>query len=515
MMDAALPTDLRRDAMRDVAVRRGLAFCAMLAVAMAFRAEHLTDWDSWDYAAQASRGHSSDLLLGRWWFVALMRGAYLIGRELFGLNDLNGWLAMQAACSLLMAGAVVAGMAWTRRLTGSVAAEMLFAALLVLGPMIGIYAPAVMTEGATLLLIGLSFWLWERAIASHRRGATWALAAGLAFGVMVTMREQAVVLAAWPIVSCVTDRPARRRVLLAAGLTGALVTLGIGVLGAMAWFPWSNMTYFQNVGRWIAAMRTERRLFAVRLGENLYWTVGFLFAAAPVLTLLLAPSLLWVILRRHRRLLALTVAVVPYFVTLLINHDLAVNPRFIIPGAFVLAPIVAAAIDAALVAARPAYRRRLGLAVCGVLAAGLAAMLLGWSGVRTYYLDDSHWKHEAFGVMVGLPAHAVIVAGPGTPVACHLNRLGLKNFDVVGSGWSWPGEKLAERIAEAVRGGKEVYVNLDAETWNLTTRYSGELRQLETVAAKYALDRRAWPLVRLVKPAGNVGAESQPTTEVR
>ena len=75
----------------------------MLAIGLAFRTEHLTHWDSWDYTAQAICRHSSDLFLGRWWFIAFMRAAYIAGREIFGLTRLEGYLAMQLACSLFMA----------------------------------------------------------------------------------------------------------------------------------------------------------------------------------------------------------------------------------------------------------------------------------------------------------------------------------------------------------------------------------------------------------------------------
>jgi len=491
-----MPATARRDAI----IRRALAFCAMLAVALAFRAEHLTDWDSWDYAAQAVRGHSSDLLLGRWWFIAFMRTAYLAGRRLFGLTDLNGYLAMQAACSLFMAGAVAAGMAWTFQLTRSVAAEILFAALLVLGPMIGIYAPAVMTEGATVFMMSLSFWAWHRCLRSEKHSLRWAFGAGLAFGVMVTMREQAAVLAAWPIVSCLHERRRRWCGLLAAGLGGMLLTLGIGVLGAVLWYPWDNIGYWPNILRWIASMQQERRQFGVQALANLRWMVYFFFAAAPVMTALLTPAALWSVLRR-RRLAWLCAAGGPYFLTLLVNHDLSVNPRFIIPGVWVLAPVAAAALDAALVGRRKRYRLRLACATGAVLIAGALSMTFGWAGVRTYYLRAADRQLRAFRVMLQLPSDAVVIAGPATPVAFHLNRLEKKRFEVIRSGWGWPGEKLAQRVHAALEKGKRVYANMDAESWNLVTRKTDEWRQVQDVAARYALDTRTWPMVELRSPA--------------
>src|ERR1700730_547159 len=130
---------------------RLLAFLTMLLVALAFRAENPMEWDIWEYAARAIRGHSASLALGRWWFVVVMRWSYQIGEVFFGLTALHGYLAMQIASALMMAGALAALMAWTYRLTKSSAAELLAAALVLPGPLIGLYASTVMTESMALL----------------------------------------------------------------------------------------------------------------------------------------------------------------------------------------------------------------------------------------------------------------------------------------------------------------------------------------------------------------------------
>ena len=90
-------------------LRRGAAFAAMVAVGMIYRAQHLTHWDSWDYASQAIAGESSALLLGRWWYIAAMRAAYLVGRGLFGLDAGNAHLAMQADPGAVIDGATLDG----------------------------------------------------------------------------------------------------------------------------------------------------------------------------------------------------------------------------------------------------------------------------------------------------------------------------------------------------------------------------------------------------------------------
>ena len=513
---------------RHTLIRRLAAFLAMLAVAMAFRGEHLTDWDSWDYAAQAIMGHSSDLLLGRWWFVATMRAAYLAGQQILGLTPLDGYLAMQVASSVMMAGAVVVLMAWTRRLTGSIAAEVLVAVLLVPGPMIGIYASAVMTESMAVLMIGLAFWAWESAvcaagIASAPGGAgsnagvlparnagilpaLMAMAGGLAFGILIDIREPAVLLAAWPVISCIIDKPPRRWLLLGLAMLAAAVTLLIGIYGAWAWHPWG---YFENMGRWTAAMTRERELFPVSLLENAKLLFAFSVSAAPVATVLLAPSLAWAAFRR-RRLFWLALATAPYVISMLINHDLPVNPRFPIPMVFVLTPIVAAAIDAAIVGIRRRYRLRLAIAVGSVAMGGAVAIAIGWDSMNRYYFDYVDSQQRTYHAMRALPENSAVIAGPGTPVANYLNRLGHKHFYIIGSGWGWPGEGLAKDVAGCIADGRPVYANLDY-VWHRSLRKSSEWDELEQVARGYRLDYQHWPMVELV-PHPAPGA-TQPATQ--
>jgi len=486
-------------ARRRLLLRRALAFGAMLAIGLAYRTEHLTDWDSWDYAAQAVSRHSSDLLLGRWWFIATMRTAYLAGSSAVGLRPAEGYLAMQAACSVMMAGAVIAGMAWTYRLTGSEAAEVIFAALMLPAPLVGIYAAAVMTEGQTLLLVSAAFWAWQRAVSSSRRPVPWALAGGLAFGAAVSVREPAVTLAAWPLVAWFLYRPPRRWTLLAAATAGASLALTVGILGAWAWYPWPR-GYLHNVAVWMQHMSQERRQFPVSLTGNAGFLATYALAAAPLLSAALAPAAIWAVLKQ-RRMCWLLVAAVPYAAILLANHDLSVNPRFVLPLVWFTGPLVAAAGAATLCRGRHGSLR-LAATAAAVLLAGVAAVAVGWQHVRNYHFDYAAGMARAYKAMQLLPEEAVVIAGPATPVARYLNRLSMKRFDVVGSGWSWPGRKLPQRVEAALADGKEVFIYLDAQAWKLAPRESGEWRQLNSALSGYRLDRRAWPMVRITRPHG-------------
>ena len=231
-----------------------------------------------------------------------MRASYLVGQTVFGLDRLDGYRAMQWTAGVAMALAVVAGMAWTYRVTRSEGAEIVFAALVIPSPMIGIYAFAVMTEGTTLLLVATAFWGWERALARPRHANWWAVAAGAAFGIAIDIREPAALLCTWPVFSCFTDRPPRRWMLLGLAVAAALlVALAVGVLGGWLWFPsgawpshswgagamaihfqWPDRSYFKHMVQWTNEMTWEARKYRLSVGENLLYLLKYGMAAMPV-----------------------------------------------------------------------------------------------------------------------------------------------------------------------------------------------------------------------------------------
>jgi hypothetical protein len=513
---------------------RAVAFCAMLAVGWLYRCDHPTDWDSWDYAAQAIMGHTSDLALGRWWFLAAMRGAYGVG-ALFGLGRAEAFVAMQVATALMTAGAVVAGMAWTRRLTGRPHAEPLFAAMVIAGPVVGLYTFSVMTEGMTLLFLSLALWAWEVARgagpaaetaaaregkmpsprspwrATHavpRRPGLWAFAAGLAFGIAVDAREPVALVAAWPILSCLVDRRAGQWRLLALAGAGAVLTLAVGLAGAWAWYPWKgeaflhiwgrqvDVSYFNGIRKGWEHMQGEKAQHPVSIPQNLYYLARFCVAGAPVAGLLAIPAVLWSAVR-WRKGAWLAAALLPLAALMLLDHTLQVNTRHPLPLVWLLAPVAAAGLDGGLAAVLHGPRRRLAVAMAVVLAgdAGAMAFVAHYRILQEEYYDYVRGIARAGQALRRLPPDAAVVTGPGTAAAFHLNRIRETNFDVIASGWAWP-PNVAEEIDTRMREGKPVYVYWDLDTWGRSARGS-EWDRLREAVSKYDLVEAAPPYRRL------------------
>ncbi len=541
--------------------RRAVACCAMLAAAMVYRSDCLTDWDSWSYAGLAVTQHSSYLLLGRWWFIATMRAAYLAGSAL-GVGPLEAYLVMQAVCSLMMAAALWVAMAWVYRLTRSAAAEVLLAVLVVPGPLYGIYASAVMTEGMTLLMLTLAFWAWEKAIAGGRP-ATWAALAGAAMGVAIDIREPALLLAAWPIVSCFIDKPARPWRLLTTAAAGAVVTLGIGIYGGYAWHD-PPSAYFAKIAAWSSDMAAEEQKFhqpiLALLWSNVVCMVKYSCACSPVVAILALPLIAAAIVRAFsrdpsgsdentasedvritndtnlaepnlkgtshvslsncngsrcrvsalpvgsrlngtshasRRLLWLAAATLPYVCWMLLNHDLCVNPRYPMPLVWILAAVTAGLVDTAVVGQRARYRLRLATAAGVLLALSAGIVAAAWDKGAGTYFRFAQSQQQVYTAMLDLPDNSVVIAGPGTMTAAYLRQVGGKDFRIIPSGWKWPGEQLPQAVQAYLDQGRPVYANLDGANWEPAARDAGEWVTLRRLVLSMEIKDVRWPMVRL------------------
>lgn len=494
----AMLSDARRTSFQKTAVRV-CAFAAMVAVALCYRADRLTDWDSWDYAAQAAHGWSSGLCLGRWWFIAVMRGGYLAG-QLLGLSPIDGYRAMQATSAILMGLAVVVAMAWARRLSGP-RGEGILGSLMILAPMFGAYGSSVMTEGLAILMLAAAMLLWEQGLAQPDRAIRLALAGGLCFGIAADVREPAALLCAWPVTSCVLDRSfaattRRRWAMLAAAVGGTAVTLGAGVAGAIAWSP-DPAGYFAGVTHWARSMADERLLFPVSPLANGGTLAWFLLLAAPGAAVLALPALAWAFVRR-RRLFWLATSTTPYTLSLLGNHDLNVNPRFVLPLLLFLLPAIAAALEAFLARFAKGLLARAGGAALAAGAISAVALFVAAPLVEWSYFRHPREQSRLYQSLTLLPDDAVVIPGPGTPVAWYLNNFKAKRFDIVSSGWAWPGENLRDLVARAAAAGRCVYANLQDGGWSRQGRKSGEVELVDEIARSYRQEAAGWPMVRLL-----------------
>jgi hypothetical protein len=283
-------------------------------------------------------------------------------------------------------------------------------------------------------------------------------------------------------------------------------------------------------------MAVEREQFAIQPVRQLWLQVQYSLAASPVATVLVVPAVVWALLRR-RRIGWLAVGATAYLLIVLVNHDLAVNPRFVMPWLWVMGPVIAQAVARVCIEPSRSAGRNLVIAMAAILAGGLVSLAVGYSHLQRYYFDYNAKMAAIYEALYNIRGDALIVAGPGTPVAYHLNRLGMKDFQVIGSGWDWPKAQqgadgsvrpaeqvLARRLTRAAQAGRPLWVNMDRDMWELVNRESGEFEMLQAVSDQYQQihgpARRAYlpmvqwkPLHLRVDPGEsdtNGGADRQP-----
>ncbi|MCG3181813.1 MAG: hypothetical protein BIFFINMI_04236 [Phycisphaerae bacterium] len=324
-----------------------LLFVIALGVFWLYRNPFLTDWDSFDYTIQAIQGQPSTLASGRYFFIAIHAVAWRIGHGLFGLAPQDAWLLFTRLTLVLAGLATVALFRAAWLLTRSGLAALIAIALWLTAPQVLVYGSAMMTETPTTLFFALAIVMAELSArgATRRRSVWLALAAGGLFAVSCNMRETLVVFAIYFLgrTLLVPGRDWITRLAAAgAGLLGFGAVMAVGIALA-AWRLGGLDVFWANATHWQASMAEERSEYPnVPLHNAL---VGLVFCASVSL-----PAVFWILpslgvffRRAYRRqaevdLVARPVRFEPlgwllagdaaYFVQILSNHDVAVNPRF-------------------------------------------------------------------------------------------------------------------------------------------------------------------------------------------
>lgn len=468
-----------------------LLAAAAFAVAAATKSPALTDWDSWEYAALAIAGHTSDLCLGRWWFIFFMRLAWQAGSA-FGLSAENGFVVMQWTVAAMTAGAVMALAYWTWLLTRSRAASLLAGAMAVLSPTLAAYSSAVMTEAPTVLFLGLAMILWELALRRAEAGQkAWhlALLGGYAFGIVCSMREPAVFLAAWPAVSCLVRRPQGRWRLLAIAAGGATLSLAVAV--GMVW-QWNAEEPWIVLARYSDYMKAERQVYGFfPLRNAAFLLAHFALACPPAVFALVAAAAM----RRGAKavsptpesascakgLKALALSTLPYVLMTWWNPDMWFNYRLLLPLAWMWIPVAAGAVVLAwrrrrILGISPVQRKMLNAwAQLGVMTTLVAGSILL---VQIYYAAEL--QARIYHDMRKLPEKSAIIAGCGSPVAIYLERTHLRpQWFIYPTAGSWTEEWLTDQVTLCLRRGWRIFVNTYPTGW---TRFYGPNHEWQAVS---------------------------------
>jgi hypothetical protein len=455
-----------------------------------FRDPFISDWDGFDYTYYTVEGLPSALGLSRALFLGYNHWLWKIA---------EGWWNWppEQAYLLLRYGAIVqAGLATTgfyalyKELSASRLTAFLGALLMAASPYYIIYSGRAMSEIPAFLWLSWSLW-WLVHSARLQQPNQFLLAA-LLVGVSANLREFAIFY--FPLIVFVGrwHRLAWWRCAVALGLAGLAA-----VTGMIFWALYDTDNYIRAVVNWYKLSTHERAVHPVTL-KNFWFLAKFAFdcSAITALTGVLGFATLWTRRRLQGTLWALGACGLGANLLLLLNHDLPVNPRYLLTGLLGLAAISGWWLAQTLKVQR--WR-------AVPLLLGLLVLTKGSYNGMAKELYDQNWSARAaqsyIAKIADLPWNSAFIVGARTPLVHFLSGVGARPYwRVIPPGAGWPDDKLDEHINGLLLAGRLVYVDFDPELWQLGARtISREHEGLEMIRRDYELEPVRAQLYRVVQ----------------
>jgi len=448
------------------------------ALAYMFQDPFITDWDGFDYAAYAVRNVPTALGLGRALFLAYNHVLWELAHRWFGLPPEHAYLVLRYGVIAQSGPAVVGIYALYKELTGHRLAALCGTLMVALSPFYIVYSGRGMSEVPAFLMFGWSLWWMVRSLRLGYLGRY--IAAAALFGASANIREFAVFYL--PLVPLAGRVYGVRwhRCLIAFGVAGLAA-----VAGPIFWALYEPQYYIPSVINWYRLSAKEREVHPVTV-RNVWFVVAYAYACSPAATLLVPFT--FQRLRSNQRLRTLLLfggfGLLADLV-LLANHDLSVNPRYLLTGLFGLA-----ATSGWCLAEWIKKRSRWSILALVTLSILTAISLVG---MRQYLRGQEPAARAArayLSKVEGLPPHAVFIVGARTPLVNFYNSIGARPvWKTISPGSGWPDERLGAVIDGYLAEGRPVYVDFDESLWPQGMReHSREAAGLEMIKRNYQLE---------------------------
>ncbi len=461
-MDTASPARLTRADAHDWKIDYFLWVPLLLAswrLAWKFQDPFISDWDGFDYTVYAVQNLPSPLGLGRALFLGYNHVLWETVHRLFGVPLEQAYLVFRYGVIAQAGPATVGVYALCKELTASRLAAALSASMIALSPFFVTYSGRIMSEIPAFLLLAWSLWWMFRALRTENRNGF--LLGALLVGVSANMREFAVFYL-WLIPFAARLEGVRWGI--------SLLALGLAITGALSggifWALYLPDYYLPAVTKWWILSAKERRIHNVTL-ENFRFLRTFAYQCSCAVTLVAPFALVWLARQRERRALwLLGVAGLLANLVLLANHDLSVNPRYVLTGMLGLAAVSGWALA-------ELWRKRAELAG-GVLIvlAFLTAGVFVQFGKDNY---DQFWNardsRRYLSRIDYLPLNSVFIVGARTPLVNFYVSLGARpDWQTIQAGSGWPDERLGSVIDGHLAAGRPVFVDFDRDIWQVGER---------------------------------------------
>jgi hypothetical protein len=428
-------------------------------LAWKFQDPFISDWDGFDYTVYAVQNSPSPLGVGRALFLAYNHVLWKLSHSLFNIPVEQAYLVFRYGVIVQAGPATVGFYALCKELTASRLAAALSASMIALSPFYITYSGRVMSEIPAFLLLSWSLWFMFRALRTENNRQFYIGSALV--GLSVNMREFGLFYL-WliPVAAHFFGLSWQR------ALRGLAVAVVVSLSGFLLWAAFSPSYYLPAVVKWWTLSAKERKIHNISL-ENFRLLRTFSYQCSCAGTLVGPIALIWLWKKRELRpLWLLGVAGLAAELVLLLNHDLSVNPRYVLTGMFGLAAVSGWAL-----AELSKVRSDLfgGLVI---LLLFLSAGVLLDLGKENY---DGEWNARAARRYLSridyLPPDSVFIVGSRTPLVNFYTGLGARpHWQTIRPGSAWPDERLSSVIDGHLAEGHPVFVDFDRDLWQVGRR---------------------------------------------
>jgi hypothetical protein len=488
--------------------------CASWWLAWYFQDQFISDWDGFDYTTYTVRHLPTALGLGRALFLGYNYLLWEAAHRWVDVPPEQAYLVIRYGVIAQTGIAIIGIYALCKELTARRLAAFFGALIVAASPYFIIYSGRAMSEIPAFLLLSWALWWMLRSLRCGQTGRF--LIAACLVGLSANLREFALFYLPFiPLAAWVYER--RWRLCLSALALAVVCTFA----GMIFWASFDYL-YLPTIMKWWRLSAQERHLNPVTL-ENFRFLTVYAFHCSAITTLLtpLALAWLWTQVRStgfSRKDMASTLfRLKPVLLTweakqrsalflfglcgllanlvLLANHDLSVNPRYLLTGLLGLAAVCGWCL-----AEMFSFNRVRG----AMLLAGLLMLTL-FTYLRTAKdLYDSQWNargaREYVEKIKHLPWNSGFIVGARTPLIGLLAGVRAKpHWLVIPPGSGWPDDKLDKALDDFFYAGRMVYVDFDPELWQTGAREkSREAAGLEKIKREYELEHIRDQFYRIV-----------------
>ncbi|HKR11814.1 MAG TPA: glycosyltransferase family 39 protein [Pyrinomonadaceae bacterium] len=476
-----------------------------LALVLYFVDPFIGDWDGLDYTMLSLTGYPSSMALGRSLFIFSNHALFVVARGLFQLQPENAYLLFKYAVVAQAPLAVVAVWVLARDLSASIYTATVAALLIAFSPVFVLYGGQVMTDVPSVLVLSVALIVHLRGI---RQQKLWMILAGAALiGLGVNLRETIGFYLPWLMLApfLLGWKLGKREVLYVAASCVVCVLLAFGWFGY--WFI-TDPHYRLLWDGWRESMREESARHPVAIG-NLRPYLLYFFISAPLVfvTLPFAPLREW----RERRLSPmLLIWLIAFFANLLLffNYSTTINWRYFLTGMPGLAPLSAAWLLHVGQWRFGSMRR--ALVFCSTTIVVVAVIFFIY--VRPISFEfiqrramSKDYKHR----LENVPQDAIMISGSQTIAVHYWAAIGDGNWQTIGTGGGWPGDRLFSTIDNHFAQGRRVFIDADTRWWLPCSWQRDEIPMIVELENRFSF-RHVEDTIYEMRPLGDPTARDNP-----